>query len=176
MKKIAFFLYSWSTTIFFVALLFWLATLPNFGDQFSGNSEEVIKTIYRLLLYSILFLLIYRSLITTFRYTVDRLAAWRTDEEKEEDSEFVLIVETLITVIAILSSVIIAVIEEIIQGPYGLNIEGRSFEVKDILVSTLSALLAGIVVYTIPVIGELEVSLKNKFSVFIKNIKKKSSK
>jgi len=49
---------------------------------------------------------------------------------------------------------------------------GRQGELKDVLVSVMSILLTGIVVYTLPVIGELEMALKHKFEYEMKLIKK----
>ncbi|GAB4284828.1 MAG: hypothetical protein Kow0081_2210 [Candidatus Dojkabacteria bacterium] len=178
MRKLSFFIYAWSTTFVFTAFLLWLGTIPNIISE--SSDAELIKIIYRLTLYGLLFLLIYRSFITTLRFTIERLAEWRSKREKQEDQEFVLIVETLVTLLSITCAIIIAFIDEMLQSPYGLNIEGREFQVQDILVSTMGILLASMIVYSVPVIGELEITLKNKFEDLVRKInydkkRKKSS-
>ncbi len=162
MKTISFLLYSWGSTILYTAFLFWLASVPNLGNG-DLNTDEMVKVGYRLILYSILFILIYRSLIVTLKSSISRLAAWRSKKEKIEDMEFVLIIETLLVIISILVCVIVAIIEELLQSNLGFNAEARSFEVKDILVSLMSILLTSIIVYSMPVIGEFEVAIKHKF-------------
>jgi len=49
---------------------------------------------------------------------------------------------------------------------------GRKAEIKDILVSIMAVLLTGIVVYTLPVIGELEMALKHKFEYEVSLVRK----
>jgi hypothetical protein len=44
---------------------------------------------------------------------------------------------------------------------------------KDILVSVMSILLTSIVTYSLPVIGELEIAIKNKLEKEFKSAKKK---
>ncbi|MCA9379418.1 hypothetical protein KC640_03235, partial [Candidatus Dojkabacteria bacterium] len=57
--------------------------------------------------------------------------------------------------------VLISIFDEAIQT-YAL-VEGRTGEIKDILISTIAVLLTSLIVYTMPVIGELEMALKHKF-------------
>lgn len=192
MKKLAFLLYAWGTTFLFGFLIYWLATIPNLS---AGDSvtDEVVKVIFRMVLYAIFFILIYRSIILTLKTTVERLAKWRSKKEEHEDAEFVLIIETLIVILVIFGTITFAFFEEHIQyrvqGRNGENItlaqpttlpevgqvtlkDGnvvtyykdsviRESE-KDILVSIMSVLLTAIVVYSIPVLGELEVAIKHK--------------
>jgi len=159
MKRVIYVLYSWGSTILFVGLLFWLATVPNLS---AGDSEttEAIKVLYRLVLYLILFLFIYRSIIATLRTTVDRLSKWRSKREEQEDAEFVLIIETMAVLLSIFIATLISFTEEILQ--YELNVEGRIVQYQDILVSLMAILLGAIAVYSMPMIGELEVAIKHR--------------
>jgi hypothetical protein len=159
-KKTLYFIWVWGTTIAFIAMILWLSFLPNL-DVASGAGNEVVKVLFRMFLYSMLFILIYRSIIGTVKNTVKKLAVWHSKREAAEDAEFLLIIETLIVVISIFVSVLISIFDEAIQT-YAL-IEGRTGEIKDILVSTVAVLLTSLIVYTLPVIGELEMALKHKF-------------
>ena len=167
MKRAAFVIYTWGTTVIFAGLIYWLATLPylSYGSQVS---DDLIKVIFRMLLYAVLFILFYRSIILTLKNIVDRLSHYRSKGEESEDAEFVLIIETLVVIVAILSSILFSVFEVYITN----LTPGRQGELKDVLVSVKSILLTGIVVYTLPVIGELEMALKHKFEYEMKLIKK----
>ena len=188
MRKLAFLIYAWGSTVLFGLLIIWLSTIPNFqaGDLVN---DEVIKVIFRMTLYAILFILIYRSIIITLKTTVERLSKWRSRKEEMEDSEFVLIIETLIVLLVIFICATFAFVEQNVQ----FYTEGRNRadstlisnnEVyipqsviaesnKDVLVSMMAVLLTSIVVYSIPVIGELEVAIKHKYEQEKKFSKKK---
>jgi VanZ family protein len=157
-KKIAYIIYAWGSTIILVGAVFWLATVPHLADQ-GGESEELFKILYRIILYAFVFLLIYRSLLATFRITVKRLSAWHSKKEKSEDTTFVLIIETLLVIIAVLSSSIISIIDEYIQN----FVEGRSADIEDVLISILGILLSAMIVYSSPVLGEAEMFIKHRF-------------
>jgi undecaprenyl pyrophosphate phosphatase UppP len=179
-KRLAFLIYAWGSTAIFSLLIIWLATIPNLR---SGTmvTDEVIKVVFRMSMYAILFILIYRSIIITLKTTVERLSKWRSKREEIEDSEFVLIIETLAVVLVIFATTTFAFAEEHIQFyTQGRNrvelseekvIDGKTYVVKsifeeadkDILVSVMSILLTAIVVYSIPVIGELEMAIKHKY-------------
>ncbi len=157
MKKFLFVIYAWGTTIAFSLLIIWLATIPNLG-KLDTNTDELIKVLYRITLYALMYILFYRSAIATLKTTVDRLSKWRSRKEKQEDAEFVLIIETLVVIISILAISILAIFEEFIQT----ETQGRSAEIKDVLISIMSIILTSIVVYSMPVIGELEVAVSHK--------------
>jgi hypothetical protein len=181
MKKLAFLMYAWGSTFLFAFIVYWLATIPNLraGD---AVTDEVIKIIFRMTLYAILFVLLYRSIIITLKSSVERLAKWRSRREEVEDSEFVLIIETLVVILVIFVCTTFAFFEQHIQfytqGRNGSDVvmmkNSAGKEVaylqqtaiaeanKGILISVMSTLLTAIVVYSIPVIGELEVAIKHK--------------
>ncbi len=150
-------------------MIYWLATLPylNAGDKVT---DELVKVIFRMVLYAILFILFYRSIIITLKSTVERLSKWRSKEEEIEDSEFVLIIETLVVVVTILSTTLFSIFEEYTQALAG---DGRNAQIKDVLVSIMAILLSAIVVYSMPVIGELEFAIKHKIEFEIRNFRKK---
>ena len=158
MKRAAFIVYAWGSTFLFAFLIYWLATLPylNAGDQVT---DELVKVIFRMTLYAIFFILFYRSIIITLKTTVDRLSKWRSKDEEVEDAEFVLIIETLVVIVTILSTTLFSIFEEYTQALSG---DARNAEVKDVLVSVMAILLSAIVVYSMPVIGELEYAIKHK--------------
>lgn len=177
MNKFWYIVYSWLTTAIFAGLIYWLATIPNF-DVSTDVGNEVAKVFFRMVMYGFLFLLAYRSLIATFRGTVQRLAEWRSKREAIEDAEFVLIIETLLVIIGILGSTLFAVFEEYTQA----SVAGRAGEVKDVLVSVMAVLLTALIVYSMPVVGELEMAVahyyqrrKKQLSGKPKSTKKKSS-
>ncbi len=173
MKKFWFVIYSWGSTSLYVLFICWLATLPNLTAGV-GVADETIKILYKLVLSAILFILFYRSMIVTLKTTVGRLSAWRSKQEQIEDEQFVLIIETLVTIIAVLGSVIIMAFYEYLQS--SLNISGRHGTLTGVLIGTLGILLTAIVVYSTPVIGELEVALKAKFDNLLRKIKPRNSK
>lgn len=171
MKIAAVLIYAWSTTIGYIVLLFWLSSIPNLEINNSPELDIAFKILYRMTMYSILYLLVYRSLLLTLKSTVDRLSKWRSKREKQEDTEFVLIIEALISFVSVLGSVLIATTEEFAQA---VLLDGsRNAEFVDILVSSLSVLLTAIVVYTLPVLGELELGIKHRIDLYKSNKVKK---
>jgi hypothetical protein len=171
MKRLAFLLYAWGSTILMGVLIYWLATVPNF-EAGEVVEDELVKVVFRMTLYSIFFILFYRSIIITLKSTVERLSSFRSKGEKSEDAEFVLIIETFVVLVSILATTIFAIFEEYTQN----FVEGRNAEVKDILISIMSILLTAIVVYSIPVIGELELAIKHKLDEGYHGIIKKKKK
>lgn len=172
-KKMMYFIWIWGSTLAYIGMIIWLAFLPNL-DVSTGPGNEAIKVLFRMFIYAILFILVYRSIIGTLKNTVRKLAVWHSKREAAEDAEFLLIIETLIVVISIFISVLIAIFDEAIQT-YAL-VEGRSGEIKDILVSTIAVLLTSLIVYTMPVIGELEMAIKHKFEREVDHYRNKKSK
>jgi len=172
MRKAAFVIYAWGSTFLFAAIIYWLATLSylNAGERVV---DELLKVVFRMTMYSILFILFYRSCIITLKTTVERLSKWRSKKEEMEDVEFVLIIETLIVIITIFATILFSVFEEYTQFITGGT---RQAEVKDVLISIMAALLTAIVVYSIPVIGELEVAVKHKFEREVKEFRDKRKK
>jgi len=164
-------------------------------------ADEIIKVTFRMTLYAIFFILIYRSFILTLKTTVSRLSKWKSKREKYEDEEFVLIIETLILIASLFIALSFSFFEEHTQlttlgrnkaGEIvscekrdlekGIRVETECIEKlsisesnKDILVSLMSILLTAIVVYSLPVIGELEVAIKHKIESGVLKIKTKKS-
>jgi hypothetical protein len=157
MRSIILLGYAWGTTVIYIFCIFWLSNLPSLGE--AGESSESIKTIYRLVIYAFLFLLVYRSIIFTLKSTVDRLAFWRSKREQIEDLEFVLVIEILVVILAMGLSTLIAFIDEFIQ----FHVEDRKAEIVDVLVSFMAITLAATITYSSPLIVEIELVLKEKF-------------
>jgi hypothetical protein len=158
LQKFGHIIWAWGTTILFAGVIYWIATIPNF-DVTSDATNEVVKVVFKMLLYALFFVLFYRSIIATLKNTVQRLSGWRSKGEAVEDAEFVLIIETMTVITTILSTTLFAIFEEYSQN----FVNGRQAEVKDVLVSIMAILLTALVVYTMPVIGELEVAIQHKF-------------
>lgn len=158
-KKLAYYIWIWGSTIAFLGLILWLSFLPNL-DVSAGSSNEALKVLFRMFLYAMLFILIYRSVIGTLKNNVKRLAIWHSRREAKEDAEFLLIIETLVVIVTIFVTVLISIFDEAIQTYAG--VEGRVGDIKDILISTMAVLLTALIVYTMPVIGELEMAIRHK--------------
>lgn len=193
MRKLAFMLYTWGSTVIFAFLVYWLATVPNLRAGEDLITDEVIKIIFRMTMYAILFILIYRSVILTLKTNVERLAKWRSKREEMEDNEFVLIIETLVVVMVVFICTGFAFIEQNVQfytegrnateSYYVVEEEGKSVAYipaesineanKGVLVSIMATLITAIVVYSIPVIGELEMGIKHRIEEVMANNKKK---
>ncbi len=161
MKNLAFIIYSWGSSILLTVLIFWLATIPEFEINNTSASDAIIKTIFRMGIYALLYIFIYRSIIITLKQSITRLSQYRSKKEKIEDAEFVLIIETLIVVVVAFACVIISMIAEWIQSTNIVSL--KTSELQDVLVSTMSILLTSIIVYSVPVIGELEIAIKHWF-------------
>ncbi len=193
MRKLAFILYTWGSTILFSFLVYWLATVPNLHAGNDAVTDEVVKIIFRMTMYAILFILIYRSIILTLKTNVDRLAKWRSKREEMEDNEFVLVIETLVVLVVIFVCTSFAFIEQNVQfytegrngadNYYVVEQNGRNVAYipaesineanKGVLVSIMATLITAIVVYSIPVIGELEMGIKHRIEEVMENNKKK---
>jgi hypothetical protein len=193
MKKLAFMLYTWGSTLLFAFLVYWLATVPNLKAGDDMITDEVIKIIFRMTMYAILFILLYRSVILTLKTNVERLAKWRSKREEIEDNEFVLIIETLVVVMTVFVCTSFAFIEQNVQfyvegrndtsSYYVVEESGRSVAYipaesineanKGVLVSIMATLITAIVVYSIPVIGELEMGIKHRMEEVMENNRKK---
>ncbi|MBL8014831.1 MAG: VanZ family protein [Candidatus Doudnabacteria bacterium] len=158
-KRVAYYIWIWGSTLAFLALVLWLSFLPNL-DVTAGAGNEALKVLFRMFLYAMLFILLYRSVIGTLKNSVSRLAVWHSKREAKEDTEFLLIIETLVVLVTIFVTVLISIFDEAIQTYAG--VEGRSGDIKDILISTMAVLLTALIVYTMPVIGELEMAVKHR--------------
>lgn len=171
-KRISFIIWSWLSTALFAGFIYWISAVWS-NDVFAFSqasipADEALKVVFRMVLYAILFILFYRSVIVTLRSTVKRLASWHSRREANEDAEFSLIIETLVVVVTIMFCVIFSVVEEFAQNfsvlfnqavvPQAIYLEMQ----RDILVSTMAALLTALVVYSVPAIGELEIAIQEK--------------
>lgn len=159
MRKLSFIIYAWGSVILYSLLVLWLATVTDFQINQESSTDFTIKILYKFFMYMIFVVLLFRAIIITLKNTVDRLAKWRSKSEKFEDYEFVLIIETLIVIIVSLVLTLFAIIEEWVQSIYLIE---ETYQVEDVLVSILSILLTTILVYALPVIGELEYAIKHR--------------
>ncbi len=182
----------------FAILVLWLSQIPNLSVASDTMTDEIVKVSFRMTMYAIFFILVYRSFILTLKSTVLRLSKWRSKREQEEDKEFVFIIETLVLIATIFITICFSFFEEysqiMIMGRNNSNpvvacsianlqtgiLENSScFQAsslseanKDVLVSIMSILLTAIIVYSLPIIGELEVAIKYKLVNVVKRLKK----
>lgn len=161
MKQVFFLLYAWGTTILFVGLIFWLSTIPGLHEVTDDSIDTAFKTLFKMTQYAVLFILIYRSIILTLKTTVDRLMSWRSKEEHIEDLEFMLIIESLVTLVTALLAIIVAIVDEYIQATELVE-DTRAEGFRGVLVSSMAIFLTSVVVYSLPVLGELEIAIKHK--------------
>ncbi|HEC64275.1 MAG TPA: hypothetical protein ENI23_03175 [bacterium] len=162
-------LYNWVTVILWAGFIWWMSSIPKI-ILVESDSEVIIKTVGHMLSFGFLFLLIYRTLLTTFKFKVERLAFWRTRQERTEDAQFVFIVETLLLAISILLSVLYAIGDEYHQ----IFVDGKSADIKDVLVNSIGILVVALITYSVPVITEAEVMIVRKLKS--KRSKKKKNK
>lgn len=174
MKNLGIIIWSWGSTFAMGVLIFLLTIDPNLSFENNSAVDVLIKIVYIMVLYAILFILLYRSIIITLKNTIERLSSWRSKREKIEDEEFVLIIETMVVIITVLSTILFAVFTQ--YGEYLVRGKNSEPDLRDILISIISILLTAIVTYTLPVIGELEIALKNKFEEEYKIFKEKKLK
>ncbi|MCS7317916.1 MAG: hypothetical protein NZZ41_06400 [Candidatus Dojkabacteria bacterium] len=170
MKNIGLIIWSWVSTIGMGLLIFILTIDPNLSVSSDRAVDVFVKVVYTMLLYSILFILMYRAIIITLKSTIERLSKWRSKQEQIEDEEFVLIIETMVVIITILSTILFSIFAQ--YGEYLVRGANAQPDLKDILVSSIAILLTAIVTYSLPVIGELEVAIKHKVEKVYKNRKK----
>jgi hypothetical protein len=160
MKKLAFFIYSWGSSILFISLTLWLASIPDFKIYY-GDIDFVFKVGFRITLYMLLFVLIYRSFITTLKNAIKRLSKWRSKREQHEDAEFVIIIETMVVIATLFMCTTVALIDQWIQSR-AIFFKGDQY-ITDLFVSVFGIITAAIIVYILPSLGELEYAVKHRF-------------
>ncbi len=144
--------YLWGSAILWMGFIWWLSSIPRLS--LAGNeTEPLLRAGGQLLAFGFLFLLIYRALLTTFKFKVERLAFWRSKKEQSEDTEFVFIVETLLLFISVLLSILYAMVDEYHQS----LVEHTLASARDVLLDTIGILLIALITYSLPVIVETEV-------------------
>ncbi|MBN1915555.1 VanZ family protein [Candidatus Dojkabacteria bacterium] len=135
-----------------MGFIWWLSSIPRLS--LTGNdTEPLLRAGGQLLAFGFLFLLIYRALLTSFKFRVERLAFWRTRKEKSEDTEFVFIVETLLLFIAVLLSILYAIVDEYHQS----FVDKSMASARDVLLDTIGILTIALITYSLPIIAETEV-------------------
>jgi len=172
MKNLGLIIWSWGSTLAMSFLIYFLTLDSNISFNTAYSMDGLLKILYIMVLYSILFILFYRSIIFTLKSTVDRLSRWRSKGEKLEDAEFVLIIETLSIIVSILATILFSVFVQYIE----FLTRGPMFQpdIQDILISVIAILLTSIVVYSMPIIGEFEVAIKNHIDKKISKLSKKN--
>jgi len=172
MKNLGLIIWSWASTLAMGFLIYFLTLDNNISFNTASSVDSLLKILYVMILYSVLFILFYRAIIFTLKSTVDRLSRWRSKGEKLEDAEFVLIIETLSITVSILTTILFSVFVQCVE----FLTRGPMFQpdIQDILISVISILLTSIVVYSMPIVGELEVAIKNHIDKKISKLNKKN--
>lgn len=151
MRKNAFIIYAWITTIAWYLVILLFSTVEGV-DLIQDYSNLFITTIAYQLAYGFLFLLIFRAMLITLKLKVERLLFWKTKREKAEDEEFAVIVEVLVVIIALVSTTLLAALDEFNQ----LNVVGRVGHINDVFVALSGALMFAVIVFVIPHATEIE--------------------
>ena len=145
-------IYIWATVLLWMGFIWWLSSVPKLSLT-ENQAEPLLRSVGQLLAFGFLFLLVYRGLLTTFKFKVERLAFWRSRKEESEDTEFVFIVETLLLIIAVLFSVVYAIVDEYHQSFTATDLASA----RDVILDTIGILIFALVTYSLPVIAETEV-------------------
>lgn len=153
-RKTLFIAYLYMTVFIGIVVIFWFSTLNNLIIYKQDLSLTVERITY-FIAFGFLQILIFRALIGTFRLTVDKLSFSRNKQERAEDREFRLIVETLIMTNAVLISTIVAIANDYVLR----NTPGREGGAYTILVSILGVLVAALISYSWPLLNSIEATL-----------------
>jgi len=157
-KRILFILYNWATVILWALLLFWFSSIGT--DSISKDYSKTLEYFTYFFGFGMLLLLTFRAHLSTFRLTVERLAFSRSKKEKQEDSEFVLIIETLLLANSILISSII-----MIGSMYILNLETTREVNSYLLAANLLGILGfALIAYGWPLITTFELNIAKKLN------------
>lgn len=150
-KKISFFIYLYSTIVAWIAVIFWFSSLENLQYNYTEYSLSLERATY-FFAFIILNILIFRTLIATFRSIIDKLSFARSKRERKEDKEFTVITETLLLLISILASIIIVLINQYIL----IEIQGREGDIPLLIINLSAVLLGALITYNWPILKELE--------------------
>ncbi|MFQ5492613.1 MAG: VanZ family protein [Candidatus Dojkabacteria bacterium] len=156
MKNPAFILYNWGSAAAWFGVILIVSSIPNL-DIVGDVNDWVLRAVGYALMYGLLFLLIMRALLATFRAQVDRLMYWKSKREQAEDSEFAQIVEFLLFLVAVLISVLLAAFDEYFQS----GISGRVGDIVDVFIAAMGMIITSVLVLKFPIIAEFEARLLN---------------
>ncbi len=150
-RKTLFIIYTWLTAALWLVVIVWFSSLKNL-EIYSNKHSITLERITYALAFGFLLLLVFRALISTFKLTVDKLAFARSLKERNEDREFVIIVETLL-----LSNSILICILTVIGNTFILNrTEGREVDTYSFMINILSVLCFALLTYSWPILNTLE--------------------
>lgn len=162
--------YSWFTVVAWYAVIWLLSSVQDI-DVDGNYVHWFLSSIGYELAFGLQFILIFRAIIVTLKLKVEKLMYWKTKREKEEDQEFVKVIETLILFLSISITLILAISDEYHQT----FVSGRISNMEDILVNLMGIIIAAIFVFVVPIIAEIEDRLEKLESKPNKH-KKRSTK
>lgn len=147
-----FILYSFFTTFIGVGFFFLFAQSTSLSV---GSSDlEIVGTKAGYFLASMLLtLLIYRAVLSTLKIRVSKLAQWHTLKEKEEDFEFIRLIELLVGVLAVSIAINICAINLAMSTT---NVLSQYLGLKDLALNGLASLIAAGIAYYYPRVLEKE--------------------
>ncbi|MBD3280751.1 hypothetical protein GF389_04480 [Candidatus Dojkabacteria bacterium] len=150
MKKLVFTLYTWVTFSAFTLFLLYFSTLENIEVQYDLSKTLEYTTYF--FAFGFLSILLFRALVYSLRFSVDRLSKAQNRQEKTEDAEFRLIIETLLVVITISINTSLVLVNHMLLE----NTIGRSSDIYAILINVLGIVVFSFISFVWPVIGEIE--------------------
>lgn len=159
-QKISFLLYHWILAVAWTTALFFVVI--NTGEV-SLDNQNYLSTFTKALGFGILFILVYKALINTFRLRVKRLAVWRSLQEYTEDVEFVSLIEALLVVIAVLMCMVLILVFELELFPIYqaesfilLDANFHLVRIREVLADTIGVLSIAFITSFVPIFYEFE--------------------
>ncbi len=134
---------NWLVTTFLIFVILWFSDPRNLNI----GANKLLTNLTYFITFFMLQLLMFRALINTFRFTIDKLTFAKSKREKIEDSYFLLITETLIIIISILSNFIIALINFHIINIFNTNTINFNVAIFGIFISALVSYITPIIRY-----------------------------
>ncbi|MEI7578771.1 MAG: hypothetical protein WCJ58_01880 [bacterium] len=151
MKKSAFIVYAWLSAVIWYLFIFWLNSV-DLTDINSSTFNIFINIISYQIAYGILFLLIYKAILSTLKLTVTRLMYFKSQREHSEDQEFASIIELLVLITAVLLTVILAIIDEAHQ----IDIINKIASINDVLANLAGILIFAALIFLAPIVHEAD--------------------
>jgi hypothetical protein len=125
--------------------------IPNLDIE-GASLDWTLRSIGYAMMYALLFLLILRATLATFRIKVGRLMYFRSKGEKAEDREFAYITELLIFANAFLISVLLSSFDEYLQS----FVPGRIAHVTDVIFNAIGITVIAVIAFGFPILTEFE--------------------
>lgn len=161
MKKKLFSLYNWITVIAWYALIYLTGVLKGSDYNNSDNTTIFFNLVSYQFAFGILFLLIFRSILSELRLKINRLMYYKSKREKSEDLEFTKVVEVLVLFLSITLSILAVVFTEYMQ----ITMDDKIVSINDLLSNVAGVLLFAALTFVLPHIYEFEMRIAKKINL-----------